>query len=67
MNKMNKDIHVYCTHCVHFKVTKCNEYDYMPKCKYENECCLEDCEDSRPLNERPHYEEMINFKQDFNK
>ena len=47
---------VYCTDCRHFYI---DEKDFIPKCKYEEECDIRDCEDSRSLEERPCYEERV--------
>lgn len=49
--------HVYCTNCVYFKVKEIDKYDFIPTCKHEFECCLEDCEDSKDIKERHFYKE----------
>ena len=33
------------------------EDDYYPVCIHSHECCLDNCEDSRPFSERPFYRE----------
>lgn len=48
-----KDIHVYCTHCKHFRL----DDEEIPYCPWEDRCDINDCEDSRPYGERPFYEE----------
>lgn len=48
---------VYCTDCIYFKIDKTVEDEFVPKCKYELECCLDDCEDSKSIEERPFYKE----------
>lgn len=52
MKEINEYTHVYCTRCRWFYIE--NE---TPKCKYENECDIWDCEDSKPFKNRPKYEE----------
>lgn len=47
---MENTDYVYCTECMYFKVN-----DDTPHCKYEDECDIWDCEDSRRYAERPHY------------
>ena len=48
------NIPVYCTNCKHFRL----DDEEIPYCPYEEkECDIRDCEDSRPLRERPMYEE----------
>lgn len=48
-----KDIHVYCTHCKHFRL----DDEEIPYCPLEDRCDINNCEDSRPYGERPFYEE----------
>lgn len=50
---MDKDEHVYCTKCIHFRI--CDEM--IPYCIFEDTCDIWDCEDSKSLHERPNYEE----------
>lgn len=54
----NLDTHVYCTDCVNFRL--CDEG--LPYCMYENKCNINGCEDSKPLNERPYYEEISKYE-----
>ena len=49
---LDKNTHVYCTHCAYFRLDE----EEIPYCFFENECNLDDCEDSRPYEERPKYE-----------
>lgn len=49
---------VYCTDCMYFRIIEVEENDFMPRCKYEDKCCLFDCEDSKSINERPYYKEI---------
>ena len=49
---MNLDEYVYYTNCRYFRL--CDEN--LPYCMYENKCNINDCEDSKPLKERPYYE-----------
>lgn len=51
---MDKDQHVYCTLCKHFR---CDD-EYKPYCAFENECDIWDCEDSKPYYLRPMYKEL---------
>ena len=55
-----KDIHVYCTHCKHFRL----DDEKIPYCPWENRCDINNCEDSKPFSERPYYEKR---KEDFMK
>lgn len=48
---MKEYIPVYCTDCKYFRI----EED-IPECEYENDCCICDCEDSKPFEDRPMYE-----------
>ncbi len=41
---------VYCTDCVYFSII--NE---IPHCPFESKCDLNDCEDSKSIQERPLY------------
>ena len=50
---IHKDTHVYCTNCEYFKLN----FRELPYCPYECDCDLWDCNDSKPLKERPMYEE----------
>ncbi len=47
--------HVYCTNCKHFKIN-----EGVPYCEYDSKglCDVRNCEDSKPLSERPCYEGM---------
>lgn len=49
---MHKEHHVYCTSCIYFRL--CDEN--KPYCIYENKCDINNCEDSKPYENRPHYE-----------
>ena len=53
---MDKNEYVYCTDCMRLKFDE-NE---KPYCYYESQCDINDCEDSRPLKDRPNYEERKN-------
>jgi len=44
-------VHVYCTHCKHFRL----DDEEIPYCYYEDKCNIKNCEDSMPLIERPYY------------
>jgi hypothetical protein len=44
-------VHVYCTHCKHFRL----DDEEIPYCPYEDKCDINNCEDSMPLVERPYY------------
>ena len=48
---------VYCTDCINFKIVKIGKDDFIPQCKHNLECCLDDCEDSKNIEERPFYKE----------
>lgn len=48
---------VYCTDCIFFKIAKMGKDEFVPKCKHESKCCLDDCEDSKSIKERPFYKE----------
>lgn len=48
---------VYCTHCKNFRIYWVGVDEYIPQCKYVDECNLLDCEDSKSIEERPKYEE----------
>lgn len=48
---------VYCTDCIYFRIIVVGENDFESRCKYENKCCLLDCEDSKSIDERPFYKE----------
>lgn len=52
---------VYCTNCKHLKLEEIHKSkgDYIVSCPYEKECEIFDVDDSRPLSERPYYEEEI--------
>ena len=50
---INKDTHVYCTHCIYFRL----DDESKPYCPLEGECYIWNCEDSKPYRERPKYEE----------
>jgi len=54
---LDKDTHVYCTHCKHFAVIQQDDGP-APHCPFMDKCCLWDSEDSRPYSERPYYEEI---------
>jgi hypothetical protein len=56
---MNKDTHVYCTKCKHFVLAEDKIYGgFIGTCPNELDCNIWDCEDSKPYEERPLYEEM---------
>lgn len=50
---------VYCTNCKHLKLEEIHKGrgDYIVSCPHEKECEIYDIDDSRPLSERPYYEE----------
>jgi hypothetical protein len=57
--RYNKHINVtqvYCTGCNNFELKEINN-DYIPDCKYKDICDLRDCEDSKPFEDRPYYED----------
>lgn len=45
--------YVYCTNCKHFRL----DDESIPYCYYENECDINDCEDSKAFKDRPHYKD----------
>ncbi len=49
---MNQNTYVYCTNCKWFRIDD-NE---IPYCPYEDQCDINDCEDSMSLNYRPYFE-----------
>jgi len=48
---MDNDTHVYCTNCMHFRL--CDEG--IPYCYFENNCDINNCEDSVAFMHRPFY------------
>ena len=52
--------YVYCTECKYFRL----DDEYTPYCPFEDKCDINDCEDSRQLEERPYYEplKLLNLK-----
>jgi len=52
------DKYVNCTNCKFFRL--CDEG--LPYCCYENDCNINDCEDSKTLKERPFYRENVKIK-----
>jgi hypothetical protein len=48
----DQDTHVYCTHCLHFKL----DDELTPYCQHQDECDIDDCEDSMRFEDRPYYE-----------
>lgn len=52
---LNKETHVYCTNCRHFKL----DDESLPYCCYEDKCDINSCEDSKSLKHRPYYEGMF--------
>ena len=48
---------MYCTHCIYFSL----DDKEIPYCIWENKCDINDCNDSRPFSERPHYEEKLSI------
>ena len=48
---------VYCTDCIYFKIVKTDNDDFAPHCRHKLDCCLDDCEDSKNIEERPFYKE----------
>jgi hypothetical protein len=48
---IDEDTHVYCTDCIHFRL--CDEG--IPYCYHEDECNINNCEDSFPFKERQKY------------
>lgn len=57
---MIKNERVYCTNCKHLKLEEIHKGkgDYIVSCPHEKECEIYDVDDSRPLSERPYYEEV---------
>lgn len=51
--RIKNNTHVYCTNCIHFRL----DDKEIPYCPFEDKCDINDCEDSRPFNERLYYEE----------
>lgn len=49
--------YVYCKNCTHFHLDDEN----LPYCYYENECNINNFEDSRKLSERPCYKEINKY------
>lgn len=49
---MNKDKHVYCTRCKHFRL----DDEQVPRCPFEDKCNIYNCEDSMRFEDRPYYE-----------
>ena len=45
---------VYCTNCVHFKLSD----EEIPYCINEDKCDITNCEDSAPIEDRPFYEQI---------
>ena len=52
--------YVYCTNCRHFRL----DDEYIPYCPFEDKCDINDCEDSKTLEDRPYYEplKLLNLK-----
>lgn len=50
---LQKDKHVYCTHCKHFRL----DIEEASYCKFEEVCDLTNCDDGKLFSERPRYEE----------
>ena len=45
---------VYCTNCVHFKLSD----EEIPYCINEDKCDITNCEDSAPIEDRPFYKQI---------
>ena len=45
------DEYVYCTDCIYFRLDDL----FIPFCPFEDVCYIVYCEDSRPITERPKY------------
>lgn len=50
---MNEDIHVYCTHCLYFRL----DDEKLSYCIYEDKCDINNCDDSMAFKYRPCYKE----------
>lgn len=50
---LEENLCVYCTNCIHFRL----DDEDLPYCMHEDKCNINDCEDSKPIKERPFYEE----------
>lgn len=50
---------VYYVNCKHLKLEEIHKGkgDYIASCSHEKECEIYDIDDSRPISERPYYEE----------
>ena len=57
---MIKKERVYCANCKHLKLEEIHKGkgDYIVSCPHEKECEIYDVDDSKPLSERPYYEEV---------
>ena len=60
---MQNKKYVYCTDCAFLKIEhsqnvgeKETEDDFVPSCIHSHECDMTNCEDSKPLSERPFYQ-----------
>ena len=53
---MNEDTHVYCTRCKWLEISEIDN-EYFIHCPFENDCDVDNCEDSMPYKYRPNYEE----------
>ncbi|WP_279146686.1 MULTISPECIES: hypothetical protein [Clostridium] len=54
---MDENTYVYCTHCLYFRL----DDEELPYCPYEDNCNINDCEDSMIFKDRPHYRERGNL------
>lgn len=55
IKKINLNTYVYCTYCDSFNIKDIDN----PFCQYQNDCDFWSFEDSKPFQERPHYESSI--------
>ena len=46
---------VCCMDCIYFRL----DDEFIPYCLFEDECDIEDCEDSKPITERPKFDNGI--------
>lgn len=60
-NRVNKDEYVYCTKCIYFRL----DDEGLPYCLFEDECNINNCEDSMRFEDRPYYkstQELLELK-----
>ncbi len=55
--------HVYCTNCIYFRIIyNKSDNSFLPYCKYDEVCKIENCEDSTPFYLRPYYRDNNKLK-----